>query len=76
MDGWPPIGGGQPPPVPGPDPGGFPPASWPSKDQLEYARTLIVVVLLLPWVAKKIITDPAELFSGAGKRVIKSGPVA
>lgn len=78
MVGWPPTGGGQPPPAAPDAPGGFPPATWPSKDQLEYLRTLVVVVFLLlalPWVATKLITDPAELLSGAGKRVVRSGPV-
>lgn len=72
---WPPTGGagGQPPTSEG-----FPPANWPSKAQLEYVRTLVIVLLLLlavPWLAAKIVTAPGELFAGAGKRVVSQGPV-
>lgn len=49
----------------------FPPKSWPSREQLEYvirAITAFLMLLALPWLIKKLITDPGGLFAGAGRQ--------
>lgn len=46
---------------------GFPPPGWPSKAQIDYAQAVILLGLLLlalPWVLTKLLTDPGELISG------------
>lgn len=69
---WPPTYG--PPDAHGPTPapsGGFPPAGWPSKDQLDYiqkAVTALVLVLALPWLVVKLLTQPEAVFAGAAKK--------
>jgi hypothetical protein len=55
----------------------FPPDTWPSRAQLEYARTLIVVLLLflaLPYLIGKLATDPGAILTGFGRRLTEKGP--
>lgn len=52
-----------------------PPArpSLPSHAQLVYAKELMTVVLLalaFPWVVTKLLTNPAQVLSGAGRKQI------
>jgi hypothetical protein len=54
-----------------PAPGDYPPSRWPSKEQLTYTKELVTVALLLlalPWLLSKLLTDPGALFAGLGKR--------
>jgi hypothetical protein len=54
--------------------GGYPPANWPSRDQLDYtikAVTALILVLALPWVAFKLMTNPSAVLAGAGRTAIK-----
>lgn len=48
----------------------YPPASWPRKESLTYTKELITTMLLvlaLPWLVIKLLTDPALLMSGLGR---------
>lgn len=52
----------------------FPPTGWPSKDQLDYTHRGIVTVLLMlavPYLAFKLLTDPGYLFAAAGRHHLK-----
>jgi hypothetical protein len=60
---------------PGPDapprPRAWPPPDGPTLGQLTYTKELITVVLLLlalPWLVSKLLTDPGQVFSGLGRR--------
>lgn len=49
----------------------FPPKSWPTKEQLEYvirAITAGLMLLALPWLAYKLVTNPGAIFAGAGRQ--------
>ncbi len=53
----------------------WPPASWPSGAQLDYAQkliTVLILVLALPYVLGKLLTDPAGLVRSAGAAKVKS----
>jgi len=54
----------------------WPPPGWPSKSQLDYTRTLIVVLLLLlavPWLVMRLLTNPGAVIEGLGKGVVRKG---
>jgi hypothetical protein len=53
---------------------GFPPASWPTVGQLDYTQKLITALLLvlaLPWLVGKLLTNPAMVLAGVGRRHLK-----
>jgi hypothetical protein len=53
-------------------PVGYPPAGWPTLGQLVWTKELIVVLLLvlaLPWLMRRLLTNPASVLSGVAKRV-------
>jgi hypothetical protein len=55
----------------------FPPPQWPRQDQLTYAKELVTVLLLLlalPWLVVKLLTDPASVLSGLGRRHVSTKP--
>ncbi len=60
--------------VPAAGVGHFPPAGWPTKAQVDYAQAIIILGLLLlalPWVVGKLLTNPGALASGMlGRRVL------
>jgi hypothetical protein len=67
--GPPPGAGGEPTP-----PRGYPPPTWPSQGQLDYTKsavTALLLVLALPWLAYKLVTNPGEVLAGAGRQHIK-----
>jgi flagellar biogenesis protein FliO len=50
---------------------GYPPSGWPSKDALDYTQKLVTVLLLLlalPWLVYKLVTDPGRVLAGAAKK--------
>jgi hypothetical protein len=52
---------------------GWPPADWPTHGQLIYAKELITVLLLmlaLPWLVSKLVTNPGAVLSGLGQRQV------
>ncbi len=54
----------------------FPPRGWPSRSQLDYVRVLVVVVLLLlamPYLVGKLVTNPGAVVNGVGRRVVTKG---
>jgi hypothetical protein len=56
---------------------GFPPPGWPVKDQLDYtskAITTLLLVLALPWLAYKLVTNPREVLTGAAQQHIRPRP--
>lgn len=58
-------------PTPAPAGGKYPPAGWPAKESLAYTKELItcaLLVLALPWLVVKLITDPGLVLSGLGRR--------
>lgn len=54
--------------------GGFPPEGWPTKEQIDYAQAAILLLLLLlalPWVLSKLLTNPSSLVAAiAGRRML------
>jgi hypothetical protein len=53
--------------------GTFPPPNWPSKAQLDYAQAMIVLgllILALPWVVGKLVTNPGAVFAGVIARKV------
>ena len=64
--------------IPAAGAGAFPPPSWPSKAQIDYAQAAILLgllVLALPWLVSKLLTDPAQLLSGLGQRAVRRAPL-
>lgn len=62
---WPPPFGGA---AAGP---GYPPRALPRKETLTYTKELITTLLLvlaLPWLAIKLLTDPGSILAGLGRR--------
>jgi hypothetical protein len=54
--------------------GKFPPAGWPTKAQIDYAQAAILLGLLLlalPWVVSKLLSDPGLLLTGLGHRAVR-----
>lgn len=54
----------------------YPPATWPSKDQLDYTQkaiTCLLLVLALPWLVHKLLTRPGDVLSGRGKAALGKG---
>jgi hypothetical protein len=52
---------------------GYPPRRWPTKDQLTYTKEAITVFLLLlalPWLVSKLLTNPSSVLSGVGRRQV------
>jgi hypothetical protein len=52
----------------------YPPAGWPSKEQADYTTKLItagLLVLALPWLVIKLLTDPGAVFAGAARQHLK-----
>jgi hypothetical protein len=69
---WPPIGGVAPAAgsSPASPPRSWPPASFPSKAQLDYTQALVLTGLLLlalPWLVGKLLTDPGEVLGSLGR---------
>jgi hypothetical protein len=68
---WPPPYKG---PASHPGPGKhFPPHGWPSSGELDYARDLIVVVILflaLPYLVWMLLTRPSAVIGGTARQVI------
>lgn len=59
-------------PAPAPRPRSWPPR-WPSKDQLTYTKEAITVLLLLlalPWLVTKLLTNPGQVLAGLGQRQV------
>lgn len=53
-------------------PAGYPPVGWPTLGQLVWTKELIVVLLLvlaLPWLMRRLLTNPADILDGVAKRV-------
>lgn len=74
---WPPANDG--PAQAGSEPPlSFPPDGWPRKSQIEYATALLLLGLLLlslPWLVIKLLTNPEEVFAAATRRaMLKGGP--
>lgn len=49
----------------------YPPAGWPSLGQLTYTKEIVTVLLLvlaLPWLVGKLVTDPGSVLAGLGRR--------
>jgi hypothetical protein len=68
-----------PPPYRGPAGSGpashrrFPPPGWPSSGELDYAKEIIVVLILLlalPYLVYTLLTRPSAVVGGAAKQVI------
>lgn len=56
-----------------PRPHPYPPATWPSKEQLTYTKEAVTVLLLLlalPWLVVKLITHPSDVLAGIGRRQV------
>lgn len=56
--------------------GRFPPRAWPSKDQLIYTReaiTVLLMLLALPWLVWKLLTQPAAVLANRGQAALKKG---
>lgn len=56
--------------------GWAPPAAMPSRAALTYwkeAITVLLLVLALPWLAYKLVTNPGSVLTGAGQRAVKRG---
>jgi hypothetical protein len=48
----------------------YPPAGWPSKDQITYTKeaiTTLFLVLALPYVVTRLLTNPGGLIAGIGR---------
>lgn len=46
-------------------------APWPARDSLEYTRLFVTVALLLlalPWLVSKLLTEPEDVLQGLGQR--------
>lgn len=51
-------------------------AGWPSKQALDYHKTLIellLLVLAIPWLLKQLATHPAQVSKQAAQHHLKSG---
>lgn len=54
---------------------GYPPAGWPSRGSLTYTKELItclLLVLALPWLVVKLLSDPGTVLTGLGRRATGS----
>lgn len=52
---------------------GYPPTGWPTRDQLDYTKaaiTALLLVLALPWLSYKLVTQPSEVLAGAARQHI------
>lgn len=68
---WPPRDN-EPAEKPGKRPYRFPPEGWPSKAQVDYTTALIflgLLLLALPWIMGKLLTDPEGVI-GQGRRIV------
>lgn len=48
----------------------YPPSGWPSKDQITYTKeaiTTLFLVLALPYVVMRLLTNPGSLLGSVGK---------
>jgi hypothetical protein len=51
----------------------YPPAGWPTHAQLTYTKeaiTALLLVLALPWLVSKLLTDPGAVLAGLGQRQV------
>jgi hypothetical protein len=54
--------------------GQFPPPSWPTKAQIDYTQAAILLgllILALPWLVSKLLSDPGVLLAGLGQRAVR-----
>lgn len=55
----------------------FPPAGWPNLAQLTYTKEAITVLLLLlalPWLVGRLLSDPGSVLAGIGRRQVAKVP--
>jgi hypothetical protein len=60
--------------TPGSGPDVYPPATWPTKGQIDYTRSLIVLGLLLlalPWIVLKLASSPGDVLGVLGRGAIE-----